>query len=133
MGDRGNIKILQGVALCPTCGQHWQQGNAIYLYTHWGGSEVKQDLANALNRGRNRWDEEDSLARIIFCEILSHFQPRALTDTRGLGISTREMDNEHPIPIVNCSNQTVTLGEIEFSFEEFVTKYKTDPDRKLKG
>lgn len=104
MGDRANIKMV------------YEDESVIYFYTHWGGSALPQDLRNALIRGKSRWDNEPYLARIIFSEMIQN----EVLDEAGYGISTYECDNEHPIIVVNPSEQTVETQEVKWSFDEFV-------------
>lgn len=105
MGDRGNIKV-----------------GKVYLYTHWGGSEIKAILQRALKR-RQRWNDEPYLTRIIFCEMLEG----DLDGETGFGISTEIGDNENNIFEVDCKNQKVKeyKGDTdkiikEWTFEEFL-------------
>jgi hypothetical protein len=107
MGDRGNIKI-----------------GKVYLYTHWGGSGIKQVVQNALKR-RQRWNDEAYLTRIIFCELLKG-DDDVLNGETGYGISTHICDNEHNIIRVNTKKQTVYETNEDgiiikiWSFEEFI-------------
>lgn len=119
MGDRGNIAIKQDARI--------DKGKMVYLYTHWGGSGVCKDLAIALDRGRDQWENESHLTRIIFCQMVSNSDD--LKGVRGYGISTYETDNEHPIPVVDCEKQIIRLTNngqctLELSFEEWIEKYK---------
>ena len=99
MGDRVNIKM------------EYSEGGPIYFYSHWGGSEIKQTLAEALAR-KERWGDEPYLARIIFSTMI---QDQVLTET-GFGIAPYECDPENETVVVNCPNQTVDgLG-----FEDFI-------------
>lgn len=95
MGDRGNIKV-----------------GKVYLYTHWGGSEIKNILKTALIRGKERWNDESYLTRIIFCEMIKS----DVMGTTGYGISTEVIDNEHDILEVDCDKQEVN----GISFKEFI-------------
>jgi hypothetical protein len=105
MGDRANIEMV------------FEDGNKIYFYTHWAGSELPNTLKSALIRGKGRWDDEPYLARIIFSEMIQD----EIFDTTGYGISPYLGDNEHPIIVVNPSKQTVNIDGIgEWSFEEFI-------------
>ncbi len=90
MGDRANVYIKE------------DQEHGVYLYTHWGGSELPEMTRTALNR-HQRWDDSAYLARIIFCEMI---KGREAEET-GFGISTRMPDNEHPIIVVDVPAQTV--------------------------
>lgn len=99
MGDRGNIVIRS------------QREGDVWLYTHWGGSELHNDLHAALSRGRDRWSDPSYLARIVFCQMLHG----DLTDTTGLGISTRKGDNEHEIVVADTDDQQVLVYSSEYS------------------
>ena len=111
MGDRGNIKIYQN------------DNSAIYLYTHWTGSQIYEVLKTALSR-RQRWNDGPYLTRIIFCELVKGDED----GETGFGISTHICDNEHTIIGVNPNNQMVTFemenGTVKgkMTFEEFVTR-----------
>lgn len=109
MGDRGNIKVIQNPY-------------PVYLYTHWSGSDV-QDVAREALSKRWRWDDPAYLTRIIFDELTKgdHGQET------GYGISTRVQDNEHPIIVINPSEQMVYLEDCnekrlstKMSFNEFI-------------
>ena len=76
--DRGNI-ILK-----------FHDGNKIYFYTHWGGSQLKNTLKNALKRGKDRWGDEPYLARIIFSEMI---KDEVLKNT-GYGITPYILPNK---------------------------------------
>ena len=96
MGDRGNVIFK------------YQDGNKIYFYTHWGGSSLKETVRQALIRGKERWQDESYLARIVFCEMLDTEQGQdSLEDLTGLGIAPYEVDNENPLVTVDTKAQTV--------------------------
>lgn len=92
MGDRANVVIDE------------EQGGTIYLYTHWGGSELPATLQTALKK-RWRWDDEPYLARLIFQEMTRGSE----NNETGFGISTTPQDNEHPYLRVSVKAQTVTV------------------------
>lgn len=94
MGDRGNIVIKQ----------RQPEGSYLYFYTHWNGSEIAETVQNALKRGKERWDDEQYLARIIFCEMIKD----DVMATDGYGISTSMGDNEHDFIVVDVDKQTVS-------------------------
>lgn len=108
MGDRGNIKI-----------------GKVYLYTHWGGSKIKQTLQKALAR-HQRWNDEAYLTRIIFCEMIGN----DIDGETGYGISTSIQDNNHNIIEVDVKNQKIKelisdnndIVTSEWSFQEFIDK-----------
>jgi hypothetical protein len=104
MGDRANVKYIE------------DDKNVIHFYTHWSGTELPETLRVALERGKERWDDSQYLARIIFCEMVRGAE-RALN---GFGISTRVGDGEDRVVTVDVVNQTVTLSGKTLSFQEYV-------------
>ena len=98
MGDRGNI-IVKG------------NNEEIYLYTHWGGSELREILRSALRRGKNRWDDYHYLNRIIFCEMIKD----DVLGLIGFGISSEMQDGGADIH-VDVDSQKVDGT----TFEEFI-------------
>lgn len=96
MGDRGNIRIEQG-----------SEVGDVWLYSHWGGSDLAEELQRALARGL-RWDDPAYLARIVF-DAMTEGQ---VGEATGYGISTWAQDNEHAILRVTLDGQVqVTTSE----------------------
>lgn len=107
MGDRANIQIKE------------QEGGTLYLYTHWGGSELPEVLAEALAAGRERWGDEAYLSRIIFSHLI---KDNVLGET-GYGLTTYRTDFEYPDLIVDMANQFVTdRNGVGYSFEDYVNR-----------
>lgn len=104
MGDRGNICMKM------------DGGGQVFFYSHWGGTELPEILKAALIRGKERWDDEPYLSRIIFNEITKGKE----MNLTGVGISTYETDNEHPIIYVSVKEQTVTIADKVTKFEDYV-------------
>jgi hypothetical protein len=94
MGDRANIVVKQGKDLPP-----------VILYTHWEGYELPETLRFALAK-RWRWNDHAYLTRIIFDVMTAGSQG----EETGFGISTGLPDNEHPLLIVDPTDQTVAVG-----------------------
>jgi len=115
MGARGNIVIHDG------------NDAPVWLYTHWGGEELKVTLARALKRGV-RWDDAPYLARIVFDEMTKGRQG----EETGFGISTQMCDNEYPILHVHPDGEEgyveirdaddKTVAE-KYTFKGFVLKF----------
>lgn len=103
MGDRGNVVV------------QYDNGSEVFLYTHWGRSELKETVADALDRGRDRWNDDSYLARIIFSEMTRDY----IEDETGFGISPFITDGDRTV-VINCEKQTAN-GK---PFEEFVEKYQ---------
>lgn len=113
MGDRGNI-VVQADAEVP----------AIYLYTHWNGSEMGETLRSALKRCPDRWNDATYLTRCIFCEMVRGAEMMST----GFGIGTHPPDNEHDFLYVDVHEQMISwkksvhekAGPRSWSFEAFV-------------
>lgn len=118
MGDRGNI-VLEGLQR-----EHPNASPArLFFYTHWGGSELPQILAAALDSpaGRARWADESYLARIIFCRLV---EPGDDPET-GFGLSLAPVDNDHPYVRVNLAARTVTIATCEWTYEEYIAAVRS--------
>jgi hypothetical protein len=112
MGDRGNIFVKNG------------DEKGVYLYSHWGGSELPIILKQALSR-QIRWGDASYLTRIIFDEMTRDRQGEEL----GFGISAVLTDNEHPIVVVDTERQVAFFMEVyvlgmaptqEIPFREYI-------------
>ena len=79
MGDRAVIEIQQ-------------ERGTLCLYSHSDGFYLRKILAKALERGSNRWNDEQYLARIIFNEMTKGRE----MDTLGYGIHVGEADDCGP-------------------------------------
>lgn len=85
MGDRANVLVLD---------EYDETADPVVLYTHWGGYELPQALARALDSkaGRGRWSDGPYLTRIIFG------------------------DNEHPLLVVDVKAQEIrVIAEGDFA------------------
>lgn len=108
MGDRRNIKLVYG-----------EGQPAVYLYTHWNGTELPVILANALKSraGRARSNDPDYLARIIFSAMVKD----EIDSDAGYGIAPYRMDHNHDDIVVNLVKQTVD----EQPYDEFIKEWGT--------
>jgi hypothetical protein len=123
MGDRGQVRLVS-------------EGRPdIYLYTHWGATELPTDVGRALRRGGSRWGDDEYLNRIIFSELI---KDSVLGDT-GYGIGTELHGDVWLVVEVNHTNRTVSLQTVSFvgddykklefktqythSFDDFVEKF----------
>lgn len=96
MGDRGQVKIIQS-------------DGELYLYTHWGASDLVDDVRHALSR-KERWNDEEYLTRIIFCEMLRD-SGNPLDEATGFGIGlTRHSDIWREV-VVDVPKQTVAVRD----------------------
>lgn len=110
MGDRAQVKILP---------------EGVYLYTHWGGTELAQTVQTALKR-QDRWDDEEYLTRIIFSTMIKN----EIDGDTGYGISTSQHGDISNLVIVDTGTQQVTIKTgydkmkqvFKGSFEEFINE-----------
>lgn len=97
MGDRGNILVLQHPG-------NDKSVEGIFIYSHWGAKDLPGALQKALQK-KERWSDESYLTRIIVYAVIGADGD----NTMGYGISTYLTDNQHPILVVDCSKQTVSV------------------------
>lgn len=124
MGDRANVQMRTNN----------DTGEGMYLYTHWGGTELPEDLRQALIAGKGRWGDDIYLSRIIVSRVVGD----RWQEETGYGLSTYVGDNEHPIIVVDHDAQTVTMvKEMDrdavlagpWTFAEYITEERRWPDR----
>jgi hypothetical protein len=115
MGDRGQVLI---------------KDTGVYLYTHWAGYRLKEDVKRALKR-KQRWNDDEYLARIIFDEMKrlgkdkeKDYMTFAPTDTgeTGYGIGTiLHTDLNNPLITIDCEKQRIKIGKGKWqSFKKFI-------------
>lgn len=110
MGDRANVLVKED-----------SEDNGVYLYTHWNGTELPTILQDALKK-RWRWDDCAYLTRIIFDEMTKDDHG----EETGYGISSILGDGDDRILKVNVIEQTVKMGEREWTFEEYISLNKIE-------
>ena len=104
MGDRANIQVKEN-----------DNDPGVFLYSHWGGTEIPFKLKIALSK-RWRWDDSAYLTRIIF-DTMTEGQHGEET---GFGISTEIQDGHTRVLTVNVKNQTVSFGRSIWTFTEYL-------------
>ncbi len=105
MGDRGNIIVKDG-------------DSTVYLYTHWTGSDLPESIKASLKRSKDRWDDGQYLARVLFQDMVG--KDNGIT---GFGISSTMGDGGTDIE-VDVDEQTVD----GVSFTDFVAFGGRNPD-----
>lgn len=98
MGDRTNTVFRMA------------DGSDIVLYQHWGGFEMMAHLAAALDAAQSRWFDESYCTRIMISNLIGD----NWTSEIGYGLNTCIMDNEHSVPVIDFSDQTVALYDYEW-------------------
>ena len=101
MGNRANIYM----EMPRSYGRDPEHGG-VYLYTHWDGDEWPEALRQALAFGRERWGDDQYLARIITTRVFAD-----LTSTTGGGLSLVIGDNSYPIIVADLINQEVSFAD----------------------
>lgn len=84
----------------------------IWLYTHWGAEGLEDVLAGALERGRERWDDDGYIARVIASDVFAG----AGDDITGYGLTPFVTDDEYPTLFVDLVSMKVN----NVPFEDFV-------------
>ena len=119
MGDRANFGFKDS------------KDNIVFLYGHWAGHRMLENLADAVSAAEPRWQDESYATRISISQLIKD----EWASETGWGITVNELaDNEHKVPIIDWKNQTFTLMEedlktVVFSttLDAFVTKYSSQP------
>ncbi len=119
MGDRANFGFRDS------------KENIIFLYGHWAGHRMLENLANAVEAARPRWGDESYATRICVSQLINE----EWASETGWGLNVNQIgDNEHKIPVVDWNNKTFTLFEHDLhtpvfsqSLDAFVKKYSSQP------
>jgi hypothetical protein len=114
MGDRANFGFRD------------RNENIVFLYGHWAGYKMLEQLGNALQKAQPRWTDEAYATRICISQLVNAEWDRET----GWGITVNEIaDNEHKIPVVDWKNQTVTLYEEDLQTVVFSMPIGTFADK----
>ena len=108
MGDRVVYTIRQDKDL------------SVNLYSHWGGSDRFESLANALRAAQPRWSDTSYATRIIVSQLIGDqwesetgFGLWASNEAGGYG-------GDHPDIIIDLVNNTVQDETGIHTFEQFI-------------
>jgi hypothetical protein len=104
MGDRANILVKDSY-----------DQNGVYLYTHWGGTDLPFTLQEALKK-KWRWGDTSYLTRIIFCEMVKGEEE----GETGFGISSKVGDGDDRILVVDDDKGTVSYNDKIWTFDEYI-------------
>lgn len=104
MGDRANFGFRD------------RKGDTVFLYGHWAGHRMLENLAQAVHAAESRWDDESYATRIAISNLIND----EWQSTTGWGITVNELaDNEHRVPIIDWNKKTFTLMEEDLTTEVF--------------
>ena len=117
MGDRANFGFRDS------------KENIVFLYGHWAGHRMLEQLADAVAAAEPRWQDESYATRIAISNLIKD----EWASETGWGIYVNQLgDNEHKVPIIDWKNKTFTLMEEDLqtvvfstSLEAFVAKYSS--------
>jgi hypothetical protein len=117
MGDRANFGFRDS------------KENIVFLYGHWAGHRMLENLADAVQIAHPRWNDEAYATRITISQMIGD----EWASETGWGISVNQLaDNEHKVPIIDWKNKTFTLMEEDLqtvvfsqSLDAFVAKYSS--------
>lgn len=115
MGDRANFGFRD------------RKQDVVFLYGHWAGHQMLENLANAVSAAQPRWNDETYATRIAISRLIGD----EWASETGWGISVNQLaDNEHKVPVIDWHNKTFTLYEedlqtvvFSLTIDEFVNKY----------
>jgi len=117
MGDRANFGFRDS------------KEDIIFLYGHWAGHRMLENLADAVQAAEPRWGDESYATRIAISRLVGD----EWTSETGWGLTVNALaDNEHKVPIIDWKNKTFTLMEEDLITEvftmdlsKFVAKYSS--------
>lgn len=93
------------------------QSGSVFLYSHWGGDNKKEDAIYALRAAEPRWTDTTYGMRIFISRIIA-------TDwdsETGYGISAKNVFEESYDPmVIDFESQTVDYKDEIFNFREFI-------------
>lgn len=89
-----------------TRAQCFIKDEGIYLYQHWDGDNLMDEVVKAVNSdiGKSRQDDSEYLARIIFCEMVKD----DVAGETGYGIGTKVHGDIEYLVTVDCKNRKIT-------------------------
>ena len=98
MGDRANVGI------------RGTDGNTIYLYLHWGGTDRHEIVANAIAHAMSRDGDESYFTRIFISRVID----RDWDKETGVGLSVNKLSaggDGYDVPIYNYTTKKVEIHE----------------------
>lgn len=124
MGARATIRIIQPTSEKP-----------IHLYTHWGGADIAETLAEGLVNASGRIDDPMYATRIIF-DTLTGLAGGTTGFGIGIGEDSQPGDVEYDTPTViwaDYTNPMIVYRNRAYSVTEFVDKFHKVPAIETKG
>jgi hypothetical protein len=91
----------------------------IYLYSHWGETTWRQDLAHALDRAKPRWSDDNYCLRIIVDQLSKSGRDEETGYGLGLVQESDILLMDYPV-IVDVLSQTINNEGTLHSWEDFI-------------
>jgi len=106
MGDRNNIKIT------------YSNGQSIFLYSHWGGSQLEEIVTNALDTS-GRVTDESYFTRVLFSRMIES----DIHGETGYGIAPYVVDQDANNKMIHIDYRGVSelskwRPQVEYKHEE---------------
>ena len=106
MGDRNNIKITYG------------NGQSVFLYSHWGGSQLEEIVKRAL-WSSDRVTDESYFVRVLFSRMISE----DIDSETGYGIAPYVVDQDANNKMVHidytkATEETFWRPQVDYKHEE---------------
>lgn len=97
-------------------------GNAVHLYSHWGGDSKFEDTQRAIAKSEPRWSDTSYGVRIFISQIIGN----QWESETGFGIAVGDshavlFEESYFHAVIDFPNQVVTFGSHTWTFAEFVT------------
>ena len=114
MGERAQVRIQQRSEVFGK----WEGENDpdVYLYTHWGGLTILEDVAAGLVKGKTIWGTCEYLTRVIYDSLIGD---RVYSDhTTGFGIGTYQHSDIDRLVSIFPIEEKVQLEILLPTYEE---------------
>jgi len=110
MGDRNNIKIT------------YSNGQSVYLYSHWGGSQLREIVSSALETS-GRVTDESYFARVLFSKMIVSGGTRDIDSETGYGIAPYVVDQDSYNKMIHvdyrgASELSKWRPQVDYEYEE---------------
>lgn len=120
MGDRANVAIVDANA-----------DHVIVFYTHWGGSKLPNDVHDAIQLAKPRWNDSAYFNRIVLHNLMNAATTPDSDIGAGVSIDTSAM-GEYPVIVVDPMNHFVgCLSEKQFHSTDWSADWFYQEDQKV--
>lgn len=97
------------------------ENGSVWLYSHWGGDDKSTYFAEALEHAKPRWGDTSYAIRMTVSKLIGE----SWDSETGFGLSSYESGEESYDPLsADFVNNTVSYEQEEYTFQEFIDRYK---------